>query len=220
MVGKAVISTPKRQWQEYPQSKPVCESLSQKIQAKQKLFLIWHVSKMGCRLQSFQLMLQCFTVNTNKASSFSCKGFGWLVRKYHSCMWPQHMKRDTGSFAWLFYDLIFFRSFYIWISYTTYVIIDINICIYNQAYPLSIKCSEKNNSNRNVVFLTSSGGFQDLITSQTVTTTRRKKPLGLCNIPRHGVLKEFGLSCLSWLCNISYKQKNGDADRWAVDNVS
>lgn len=143
MVGKAVISTPKRQWQEYPQSKPVCESLSQKIQAKQKLFLIWHVSKMGCRLQSFQLMLQCFTVNTNKASSFSCKGFGWLVRKYHSCMWPQHMKRDTGSFAWLFYDLIFFRSFYIWISYTTYVIIDINICIYNQAYILSIKCSEE-----------------------------------------------------------------------------
>lgn len=52
----------------------------------------------------------------------------------------------------------------------------------------------KNNSNRNVVFMTSSGGFLDLVTSETVTTTRRNKPLGLCNIPRHGALKEFGLS--------------------------
>lgn len=46
--------------------------------------------------------------------------------------------------------------------------------------------------------MTFSGDFQDLlVTIETVTVTTRNKPLGLHNLPRHRVLKGFGLFRLS-----------------------
>lgn len=42
-----------------------------------------------------------------------------------------------------------------------------------------------------------SGDFQDLLVTIKIVTTTKNKPLGLHKLPRHCVLKGFGLSRLS-----------------------
>lgn len=65
-------------------------------------------------------------------------------------------------------------------------------------YSLTSKCPAEITVMGTVVFMTFSGDFHDLlVTIEILTMTTRNKPLGLHNLPRHSVLKGFGLSRLS-----------------------